>query len=62
MVILQLYEKIKVEVDWDNKVNHPPFRGGGGHLKKVNWQTAEECFMYKMGLRPDMNEKESFKW
>ena len=36
MVILQLYEKIKVEVDWDNKVNHPPFRGGGGHLKKVN--------------------------
>ena len=40
MVILQLYEKIKVQVDWDNRVNLPPFRGGGGHLKKVNEQTA----------------------
>ncbi len=37
MVILQLYEKIKVPVDWDNRVNLPPFKGvGGGHLKKVN--------------------------
>ncbi|KAG8004263.1 Plastin-2 [Nibea albiflora] len=36
LVILQLYEKIKVPVDWDNKVNHPPFKGvGGGHLKKM---------------------------
>lgn len=36
MVILQLYEHIKVPVDWDNRVNLPPFKGvGGGHLKKV---------------------------
>ncbi|XP_075959358.1 plastin-3-like isoform X1 [Anarhichas minor] len=36
MVILRLYERIKVPVDWDNRVNHPPFKGiGGGHLKKM---------------------------
>ncbi|XP_068570316.1 plastin-3-like [Cebidichthys violaceus] len=36
MVILQLYERIKVPVDWDSRVNHPPFKGiGGGHLKKM---------------------------
>ncbi|CAG5993023.1 unnamed protein product, partial [Menidia menidia] len=35
MVILQLYEKIKVPVDWNNRVNLPPFKAvGGGHLKK----------------------------
>ncbi|XP_037636331.1 plastin-3-like isoform X2 [Sebastes umbrosus] len=33
MVILQLYEKIKVPVDWD-RVNYPPYKGGAGHLKK----------------------------
>lgn len=36
MAILQLYEKSKVPVDWDNRVNMPPFKAvGGGHLKKV---------------------------
>lgn len=36
LVILQLYEKIKVPVDWEGRVNHPPFKGvGGGHLKKM---------------------------
>lgn len=35
MVILQLYEKIKVPVDWEHRVNHPPFKAGVGHLKKV---------------------------
>uniref|UniRef100_A0A8C2XDR1 Plastin-3 n=1 Tax=Cyclopterus lumpus TaxID=8103 RepID=A0A8C2XDR1_CYCLU len=36
MVILQLYERIKVPVDWDSRVNLPPFKGvGGGHLKKM---------------------------
>lgn len=34
IVILQLYEKIMVPVEWD-KVNRPPFKAGGGHLKKV---------------------------
>lgn len=53
MVILQLYEKIKVPVDWNNRVNHPPFKaGGGGHLKKVTYRThfsnrAETC-LWKM--------------
>uniref|UniRef100_A0A8C2XE98 Plastin-3 n=1 Tax=Cyclopterus lumpus TaxID=8103 RepID=A0A8C2XE98_CYCLU len=27
MVILQLYERIKVPVDWDSRVNLPPFKG-----------------------------------
>ncbi|KAM6952650.1 plastin-3-like [Lycodopsis pacificus] len=36
MVILQLYDRIKVPVDWDSRVNLPPFKGiGGGHLKKM---------------------------
>ncbi|XP_019725343.1 plastin-2-like isoform X2 [Hippocampus comes] len=36
MAILQLYEKSKVPVDWDNRVNMPPFKAvGGGHLKKI---------------------------
>lgn len=40
-MILQLYEKSRVPVDWNNRVNHPPFLGaGGGHLKKVGSQTA----------------------
>ena len=40
MVILQLYERIKVPVDWD-RVNLPPFKGvGGGHLKKVHVHTT----------------------
>lgn len=42
MVILQLYEKIKVPVDWDNRVNLPPFKGvGGGHLKKVGMENRK---------------------
>ncbi|KAM7000212.1 plastin-3-like [Tautogolabrus adspersus] len=35
MVILQLYERIKVPVDWDNRVNQPPFKPVVGHLKKM---------------------------
>ncbi|KAF3693560.1 Plastin-3 T-plastin [Channa argus] len=52
MVILQLYEKIKVPVDWDHKVNHPPFKGvGGGHLKKVeNCNYAVELGKKKAGF------------
>ncbi|MEQ2187480.1 Plastin-3 [Goodea atripinnis] len=48
IVILQLYEKIKVPVDWDNKVNLPPFKGvGGGHLKKI-----ENCnYAVKLGKK-----------
>ncbi|KAM9833165.1 plastin-3-like isoform X1 [Syngnathus typhle] len=34
LVILQLYEKCKVPVDW-NRVNKPPFKAGSGHLKKI---------------------------
>ncbi|KAM8732925.1 plastin-2-like [Acanthopagrus schlegelii] len=51
MVILQLYEKIKVQVDWDNRVNLPPFRGGGGHLKKIeNCNYAVELGKKKAGF------------
>ncbi|XP_028315356.1 plastin-2-like [Gouania willdenowi] len=52
MVILQLYEKTKVPVDWDNKVNHPPFKGiGGGHLKKIeNCNYAVELGKNKAGF------------
>ncbi|XP_076025846.1 plastin-3-like [Genypterus blacodes] len=43
LVILQLYELIKVPVDWD-RVNIPPFKGGG-HLKKI-----ENCnYAVKLG-------------
>lgn len=34
MVIFQLYEKIKVPVDW-NRVNKPPYPKLGGNMKKV---------------------------
>lgn len=35
MVIFQLYEKIKVPVDWD-KVNKPPYPKLGSNMKKVS--------------------------
>uniref|UniRef100_A0AAQ5YT53 Plastin-3 n=1 Tax=Amphiprion ocellaris TaxID=80972 RepID=A0AAQ5YT53_AMPOC len=51
MVILQLYEKIKVPVDWDSRVNLPPFKGGGGHLKKIeNCNYAVELGKNKAGF------------
>lgn len=34
LVIFQLYEKIKVPVDWD-KVNKPPYPKLGSNMKKV---------------------------
>ncbi|XP_041846133.1 plastin-2-like isoform X1 [Melanotaenia boesemani] len=52
LVILQLYEKIKVPVDWNNRVNLPPFKGvGGGHLKKIeNCNYAVELGKKKAGF------------
>ncbi|XP_034453358.1 plastin-3-like [Hippoglossus hippoglossus] len=52
MVILQLYERIKVPVDWDHRVNHPPFKViGGGHLKKIeNCNYAVELGKNKAGF------------
>ncbi|XP_023260559.1 plastin-3 [Seriola lalandi dorsalis] len=35
MVILQLYDKIKVPVDWNNKVNKPPYPKLGTNMKKL---------------------------
>ncbi|KAJ8338350.1 hypothetical protein SKAU_G00373160 [Synaphobranchus kaupii] len=35
LVILQLYEKIKVPVDWTNKVNRPPYSKLGANMKKL---------------------------
>lgn len=51
MVILQLYDKIKVPVDWEHRVNHPPFKGvGGGHLKKVN-TVGNYCSLFCLNLK-----------
>lgn len=36
LVILQLYERIKVPVDWNNKVNKPPYPKLGANMKKVS--------------------------
>uniref|UniRef100_A0A8C2HNE2 Plastin-3 n=1 Tax=Cyprinus carpio TaxID=7962 RepID=A0A8C2HNE2_CYPCA len=35
LAILQLYEKIKVPVDWNNKVNKPPYPKLGANMKKL---------------------------
>lgn len=35
LVILQLYERIKVHVDWNNKVNRPPYPKLGANMKKL---------------------------
>lgn len=35
MVIFQLYERIKVAVDWNNKVNKPPYPKLGTNMKKL---------------------------
>ncbi|XP_068181536.1 plastin-3-like isoform X2 [Antennarius striatus] len=35
LVILQLYDKTNVPVDWDCRVNRPPFKGAGGNMKKI---------------------------
>uniref|UniRef100_A0A665TYZ6 Plastin-3 n=1 Tax=Echeneis naucrates TaxID=173247 RepID=A0A665TYZ6_ECHNA len=35
IVIFQLYEKIKVPVDWNNKVNKPPYPKLGTNMKKL---------------------------
>ncbi|XP_041657814.1 plastin-3-like [Cheilinus undulatus] len=35
LVILQLYEKIKICVEWNNKVNKPPYPKLGANMKKL---------------------------
>lgn len=52
MVILQLYERIKVPVEWESRVNLPPFKGlGGGHLKMMeNCNYAVELGKKKAGF------------
>nr|XP_057919380.1 plastin-3-like isoform X2 [Doryrhamphus excisus] len=52
MVILQLYEKSKVPVDWDGRVNVPPFKAvGGGRMKKIeNCNYAVELGKQKAGF------------
>ncbi|KAF6728851.1 Plastin-3 [Oryzias melastigma] len=35
LIVLQLYEKIKVPVDWNNKVNKPPYPKLGTNMKKL---------------------------
>ncbi|XP_075429246.1 LOW QUALITY PROTEIN: plastin-3 [Ascaphus truei] len=47
LVILQLYEKIKVPVDW-NKVNRPPYPKLGANMKKL-----ENCnYAVELGKHP----------
>ncbi|MGH0130294.1 UNVERIFIED_CONTAM: hypothetical protein FKN15_045726 [Acipenser sinensis] len=47
LVILQLYEKIKVPVDW-NKVNKPPYPKLGANMKKL-----ENCnYAVELGKHP----------
>ncbi|XP_041654129.1 plastin-3-like [Cheilinus undulatus] len=51
MVILQLYERIKVPVDWDYRVNHPPYKALVAHLKKIeNCNYAVELGTEKAGF------------
>lgn len=51
LVILQLYDKIKVPVDWNNKVNKPPYPKLGTNMKKVDlmalffWIQEETCWL-----------------
>nr|XP_043896906.1 plastin-2-like [Solea senegalensis] len=50
LVILQLYEKSKVPVNWD-RVNRPPFKFGGGSMKKIeNCNYAVELGKEKAGF------------
>uniref|UniRef100_A0A3P8WXZ9 Plastin-3 n=1 Tax=Cynoglossus semilaevis TaxID=244447 RepID=A0A3P8WXZ9_CYNSE len=50
LVILQLYDKIKVPVNWD-KVNKPPYKAMGGCMKKIeNCNYAVELGKTKAGF------------
>uniref|UniRef100_A0AAR2IUK8 Plastin-3 n=1 Tax=Pygocentrus nattereri TaxID=42514 RepID=A0AAR2IUK8_PYGNA len=44
LVILQLYERIKVPVDWNNKVNKPPYPKIGANMKKVLLSQTKSLF------------------
>lgn len=46
MVIFNLYEKIKVNVDW-NKVNKPPYTRLGSNMKKVSCISSNATYMKK---------------
>ncbi|XP_041728463.2 plastin-3 isoform X1 [Coregonus clupeaformis] len=51
LVILQLYERIKVRVDWDHKVNRPPYPKIGANMKKLeNCNYAVELGKAKAGF------------
>ncbi|XP_055783805.1 plastin-3-like [Salvelinus fontinalis] len=51
LVILQLYERIKVPVDWDHKVNRPPYPKLGANMKKLeNCNYAVELGKAKAGF------------
>lgn len=53
IVIFQLYEKIKVRVDWD-RVNKPPYPKLGSNMKKVrqliNVQICCDCKQRRMQI------------
>lgn len=45
LIILQLYEKIKVPVDWNSKVNRPPYPKIGTNMKKLE----NCCYAVELG-------------
>lgn len=45
LVILQLYERIKVPVDW-SKVNKPPYPKLGANMKKVAHLESSSFFFF----------------
>ena len=51
MIILQLYDRIKMRVDWDNKVNKPPYQMGS-FMKKVCMRAFPQDYTSKNSLDP----------
>lgn len=45
IVIFQLYEKIKVPVDWD-RVNIPPYPKLGSNMKKVTGRITSQMLTF----------------
>lgn len=61
LVILQLYEKIKVPVDWNNKVNKPPYPKLGANMKKV-WILHSLPFLQNSTLWGHVSQSKPAKW
>lgn len=62
LVIFQLYEKIKVPVNWD-RVNKPPYTKLGSNMKKVGMLRLQVFIIVIMRLKKKLltDEKPSIK-